>query len=367
MRTLDRYLLRSFLFNYAAALFVMVSMYVVLDLFFNLDEFTENDRPFFTTLLDIADYYAFNVPFYFSQLSGVITLFAACFTLARLQWANETTAILASGVSLYRVAAPIVVAGFCMNVLLVADFEVIIPAIAPKLARSRDDVEETRVYDLWFVKDGNRVLSAQHFRPKPEPGEIRNLRVVELAGPRKQLAGAITAANATWDPAKHRWNLVSGRHYDLSGADNSSVKPTPVDFYESQLDPDQLVLRKMVAWTQFLSTSQLNKLVDQDETRRGMVDQIKHTRFTQPITNMILLLLGISFFMSRLPRESVLNQAVKAIGTCALLIMLAFAGQHMIGAVGSVFHVPIPAAFPAWIPIFLFGPLAVWLLDSVKT
>lgn len=360
MKTLDRYLLRSFLFNYFAALFVMVSLYVVLDLFFNLDEFTENDKSLFWVVADIINYYSYNVPAYFSQLSGVITLFAACFTLARLQWANETTAVLASGVSLYRLAAPIVVAGFCMNILLVANFEWIIPSIAPKLARSRDDVDGARVYDLWFVKDGDHLISAQYFRPKT--GEIRNLYVVELAGPSNRLAGAVTATNAKWDYQLHRWDLVGGRRYDLAGNENTPVLPIPLDHYESQLDPDKLVLRKMVAWTQFLSTSQLNELVSQDPNRRDLVDQIKHSRFTQPITNMILLLLGISFFMSRLPRESVLNQAVKAIGTCAVLIMLAFTGQHLVGAIGT-----LPAAFPAWIPIFIFGPIAVVLLDNVKT
>jgi lipopolysaccharide export LptBFGC system permease protein LptF len=364
MRTLDRYLLRTFFFNYLACLFVLISIYVILDLFFNLDEFTEGDAGFFGVLQNIADYYAYNIPLYFSQVSGVITLVAACVTLARLQWANETTAILASGVSLHRLAAPIVVAGFCMNVLLVADFELVLPAVAPKLARNRDDVELNRVYDLWFLKDADRLLSAQRFRPST--GEIRGLYVVEVAGPRKRLAGAITADIASWDAARRRWNLTNGRHYDLSGSDVATVKPTRLDYYESQLDPDELVLRKMAAWTQFLSTRQLNKLATQDPTRRGLVDHIKHSRFTQPINNMILLLLGISFFMHRLP-ESVLTQAVKALIVCALVVMIAFAGQHLVGAVGSVIGVPIHPALPAWLPIFLFGPLAVLLLDNVKT
>lgn len=364
MRTLDRYLLKSFFFNYLICLFVMVSLYVILDLFVNLDEFTEGDKSFFNVLVDIADYYSYNIAYYFSQVSGVITLVAACLTLARLQWANETTAVLASGVSLHRLAAPIVVAGLGMNVLLVADFEILLPAVAPKLARSRDDVEGTRVYDLWFVKDADRLLSAQRFRPAT--GEIRGLYVVELAGPRKRLAGAITADIAKWDPAKRRWDLTNGRHYDLSGDDTASVKPVRIDAYDSQLAPEELILRKMAAWTQFLSTRQLNQLVVQDESRRGLVDQIKHARFTQPINNMILLLMGISFFMHRLP-DSILNQAVKALITCALVIMLAFAGQHLVGAVGSVLHIPIHPALPAWVPIFLFGPIAVLLLDNVKT
>ncbi len=40
LRTLDRYVLRTFFSNYVLSLFVLISLYVVLDLFVNLDEFT---------------------------------------------------------------------------------------------------------------------------------------------------------------------------------------------------------------------------------------------------------------------------------------------------------------------------------------
>jgi lipopolysaccharide export system permease protein len=367
MRTLDRYLLRSFLFNYLASLFVMISMYVVLDLFVNFDEFTENDKGVIQIARDILDYYVYNIPLYFKQLSGVITLFAACFTLARIQRANETTAVLASGMSLYRLAAPIVVAGFCMNVLLVANDELLLPRVAHKLARMRDDVEGAREYDLWFVKDGSRLVSARRFWPKH--GEIRGLYIVELStrrGEKGRLAGTITADVAQWDAAARGWRLARGGHYDLSGDEVSSVRPTPIEFYPSELSPDDLVLRKMTAWTQFLSTSQLNQLLRRDASRQGIIDDIKHKRFTQPINNMILLLLGIAFFLNRLP-SSVLNQGAKALATCAFSFLIAFAGQQLIGAVATVAGIPIHPALPAWVPIFLFGPLAVLLLDNIKT
>jgi lipopolysaccharide export system permease protein len=369
MRTLDRYLLRSFFYNYLASLSVLISMYIVLDLFLNLDEFTEGHKTTAQLIWDISNYYVYNIPLYFSQLSGIITLFAACFTLARLQWANETTAMLASGVSLYRMAAPVVVAGFCMNVLLVANYELLLPAVAPKLARNRDDVEGARVYDLWFVKDDHRLVSAQRFRPVT--GEIRGLYIVELStrpGERGRLAGAITADEAQWDPDARGWTLTGGRHYDLSQDELASVTPVGIKFYPSSLSPQDMVLRKMAAWTQFLSTSQLNQLVEREKSpaRSIQVNQIKHTRFTQPIINMILLLLGISFFLNRLP-EGVLSAGAKALGTCAFACMMSFAGQHLIGAFATVFQIPVPLALPAWVPIFLFGPLAILLLDNVKT
>ena len=76
---------------------------------------------------------------------------------------------------------------------------------------------------------------------------------------------------------------------------------------------------------------------------------------------MVLLLLGISFFMSRLP-GSVLTQGAKALAMCGLAFMAIFVGQQM---VGSAHWMPLSLSY--WLPIFIFGPIAVLLLDNVKT
>ena len=72
--TLDRYILRSLVVNYLIALAVMMSLYVVLDLFFNMDEFTEGEVSAFKVLGGIVSYYGTNLFKYFAQLSGVITV-----------------------------------------------------------------------------------------------------------------------------------------------------------------------------------------------------------------------------------------------------------------------------------------------------
>ena len=61
MSVLDRYILRSLLVNYVIGLLVMISLYVVLDMFVNMDEFTEHGRSVWQVLGDIANYYAPNL------------------------------------------------------------------------------------------------------------------------------------------------------------------------------------------------------------------------------------------------------------------------------------------------------------------
>lgn len=370
MKTLDRYILKIFFSSYVLSLCVVISLYVVLDLFVNLDEFTENGKPIYMVARDISDYYVFNVPLYFSQLSGVITAFAACWTLARLARQNELVAILASGTSLYRVAMPVVLASLCMNLLLVVDQEFLLPKVAPKLARERDDVEGARSYGVWCVREGeNRLLSAQLFQPREK--RIRGLIIMELnqqANQRAQLGDVITATKARWDEKRHGWALEDrGMRIKVAEAvaggitSEAEVTRIPLDFYPCQLTPEELLARQNAQWIQFLSVRDLNEMQKRPDVNLTQIAQIKHGRFTLPINNMILLLLGVSFFMSRMPR-SVLTQGAKALIVCASAFLVTFIGQQLVGATGS-----FSPALPAWLPIFLFGPVAALLLDNVKT
>ncbi len=369
MKTLDRYLVGSFLINYLLSLGVLISLYVVLDLFVNLDRFTEKGHEVTRVLANMADYYFFNLPLYFSQLSGVISAFAACATIARLQRQNEITAILSSGTSLYRVATPVIAAALMTNVLLVINYETILPGIAPKLARTRNDVEGERVYSVWFVRDGeSRLISAEQFSPKLQA--IRNFIVLELStepASHGQLEAVVRADRARWDPDIAQWRLiphgvripaVSGQEGGLFGQD--IMERERLEVYPSALTPEELRLRQNAQWLGFLSTRQLNLLAQRGDVSPDRIAQGKNTRFTPPIGNMILLVIGLSYFLQRYT-DSVLTQGAKALGACSITFMVTMAGQQMMGMLD------VNPALPAWLPIFIFGPIAVLLMDWIET
>lgn len=375
IKTVDRYLLRSFLANYLISLFVMISLYVTLDLFVNLDEFTEESPPFSEIMRHIASFYGYNLFLYFAQISGVITLFAGALTLARMQRNNEMTALLASGTSMYRIAAPVIAAGLVMNVLWIVDQEVILPRVAFKLARPRNDVEGQRVYGIWCLKDGpGHLLSAVRFHPANR--QLGHMMVIDR-DERGMLSGVITADVADWDPQRRGWNLKRGRERHvthpqdfLSGEE--AVRPETVTFYKSDLDPEEIVLRQSAQWMNFLSLRELAELRRRNVVSSAQVAQIRHARFTAPVNNLMLLILGIVFFLRREP-SSVIVQGGKALAVCATCFVVGFIGVHLIGAIDISLPLPfigsvqIPPALPAWFPTIVFSPVCVLLLDSVRT
>src|SRR6185503_13584748 len=111
---------------------------------------------------DMFDYYFYQLPVIFQQVAGVIPLLAAGFTMVRMTRHHELTAMLASGVSLYRVAAPIILMSMGLSALTVLNQEFVIsrPAIIEKLLRKHDEVKRSmaRAEPLSFMKDSDNSL-----------------------------------------------------------------------------------------------------------------------------------------------------------------------------------------------------------------
>lgn len=367
LSVIDRYVIRSLLVNYLIALGAMLSLYVVLDMFVNMDEFTEQGYPLATVVGNIFSYYWPNLFLYFAQLSGGITLFACMATIARMRKLNEMTAVLASGVSLYRIARPVLVFGVVMTGFLVADTEWLIPMVAHKLARDHDDVDGKRAYAVLFLRDGDgSLLSAARFHPGR--GDLQRLLVLtrDESGVVEQ---TLEADRATWEPPndlrlRGRWRLERGRRTTRVPADAGGLGPRgnkvvsyPL-YHDSELSPQAIQLRQSEGWIGFLSLRELDRLQRRAGPNLAAIVQTKHARWTTPIVSMVLILLGLPFFLRRSP-GNVLSDTGKCMVLCGLCYMATFVAQSVRAESAS--------ALPAWLPILVFGTVAVVLMDRIRT
>src|SRR5688572_9667509 len=196
MRILDRYVIFSFLRNYLISFFVLVGMYVVLDMMFNIDEFAEvraksaaagvepgSVAAALSFLRYVADFYLFQIPLYFVHLSGIIPLVAAAFTLMRMIRFNELSASLSAGVPLLRVAAPIILVAMLLQGLLWIDQELVIPNIIHKVSRQHDEVvsADDNSYPVQAMRDDvrNAKLFAGRYYPNANPPRMEVVDIIE--------------------------------------------------------------------------------------------------------------------------------------------------------------------------------------------
>ena len=370
IRVLDRYIARSFLYSYLLSFLVMVGLRILIDLFLNLDEFAERDRvtdqsrPTLEVLSNIFSYYGNHLFIYFSQMSGIIVLVAAAFTVVRMNRSREMTAIMASGLSLYRAIAPIVIVGLGLNLLLLIDQEVIIPRVADRLVRDHDDAVGNEPFTVWHFTDRyNNVTTAHKYYPSEQKMEDV---VILLRDDNLMVTGKIVAPSAIWDQQRGRWSLEDGMRVNRmeEGIGTFTREPTqlstPIAFYDTDLTPSEIVLRQTSQWLNLMSTRSLGKLSRRSEfVGRQDLAAIRHQRFTRPIVNMLLLLLGLPFVLDR-EGHSIWVRGALCVGVTGLFVVTIFICEQLSYSQLS----PIVAA---WLPVMIFGPISVLALDGIKT
>src|SRR5215471_18913450 len=111
---IDRQMVFSYLKAYVICLVSMVGLFIVVDLFTNLDNFTEGSDNFRQVMDAILTYYGMTTVRIFDRLCEAIVLLAAMFTIALLQRNNELLPLLSAGISTRRVVRPVLLAACVM-------------------------------------------------------------------------------------------------------------------------------------------------------------------------------------------------------------------------------------------------------------
>jgi lipopolysaccharide export system permease protein len=382
MKILDRYILVSFLKNYLISFMVLIGLYVVLDMVFNFDELTEYRQQIDSAggvagvvalMQAIAGYYFFQCFRIFTHLAGIIPIVAAAFTLIRFTRFNELTAQLAAGVPLLRMALPIVIAALVLSVLLIADQELVIPQIIPKLTRSHDRLNVTsgKTFAVHAMQDdANGLLNVGRYHPEADGGQpwMEEVDIVEVDENFIPVAH-LRATRGDWDAHARQWRLAEGvRTTNLSpaGGKTRGVTTQPAAAYRSSITPDEIALYQSGEYVELLPTARITQLLERPKSY-GAVDlqRVKHARITTCIMNFVLVLLTIACVMTREPGRIKQGIAVCVVlcGACLGTIFLSYqlAGTPPGGAEWADRW----PAIMSWMPIFIFGPIAVWLLDRV--
>lgn len=373
MKILDRYVLRSFLINYLISFMVLIGMYVVLDMVFAFDELWElrGDEHIstFRLLAQIAEHYFYQSFLIFIHLSGIIPVAAAAFTFIRMSRFNELSAMLAAGVPLLRIAAPVIFAAVILQGLLAIDQELIIPHLAPKITRKHDELHQdstSKSYRVEAMQDGNNGLLFGTYTP----GVLPMLRVVSIVEHDDlfQPVGLITADSAEWDDQGLQWKLTNGRRTTGLHPGRRAQPVEPVATYQSNVTPDEINLYRSGEFVTLLSTERINQLLQRRQVYGAQyLLRVKHFRISQLIMNVVMLLVAIPCVLTRAP-----GGLKRSITKCLILVGICFAGYFLAFQIadrapeGPQWADRWPAMM-AVAPVLIFGVLAVYLLDRLAS
>jgi lipopolysaccharide export LptBFGC system permease protein LptF len=283
---------------------------------------------------------------------------------------NELTAILAAGVPLLRVAMPIVYAGVVINfVFLPLTQELVIPSMIPELTKKHDELQDTgaKSFPIRAMQDDNNcLLNAGRYTPS-DGGKPAHLDVVDIIerNPQHSVLGKISADSADFDPAHGQWILVNGQRVTGLGADEKRSPPQAVTVWKTNISPEEIALYRSGDFVELLSTEKINKLLQRPRSY-GTIPllRVKHFRWSQLLVNVVLLLLAIPCVLTREP-GTLKNDLIKCIVLCGMCMASIFLAHQVAGnppmSGNWIQQWPL---IMAWIPIFVFLPLAIFLLDQ---
>src|SRR5437016_3758386 len=89
INSIDWLLVKGYVKAYFVCLVSLLGLYIVIDLFMNLDEFASHHHTLSGVARHVAGYYGYRMPKFFDQLCEPIVLLAAMFTVALMQRNNE--------------------------------------------------------------------------------------------------------------------------------------------------------------------------------------------------------------------------------------------------------------------------------------
>lgn len=254
MKILDRYLVRETLGPLMVGVlgFIMVLM---VDLLFTMADLIINKG---VPLWAVLKLLAYKLPALLVMTFPVSTIFGAAMALGRLSQDNELVAFRTSGVTIFRIAAPILVIGVFISVLSFVTNEKVVPhcnLVADNIIRQiiyKQPIPEVKE-NVFFKDAHNRFYHARRVNLKTKTME--NVMVYEITDerfPRVILAETATFSGKIWELKNgviHKYDEKGYLNYEATFADMKlNISEDILNFSEqkSYNDMDRKELQAMI-------------------------------------------------------------------------------------------------------------------------
>lgn len=358
MQLIDRYVLKLFLLFLAAGLLVFVTLYLTVDVMsFALRNADAGGGA-------LIKYYAYKTPSVIYQLMPVACLMATLFTLSSLNRTNELTALFSLGMSLKRVAAPILIAVAVVSAVGFGVSDQVLPRLMQKAnyveyvqIKKRPGLYSTvKTNKIWYRSE-NILFNIKTLNPQQARAQDITLYYFD---PNWDLTQLITAKEVEMKGGL--WELKNG--LVTLFAEESSF-PLTKSFVDKTISMNE-DLRDIQATTNssdIMSLGELSRFIDHNkeaglDTVRYEVDY--HAKFGFAFAAFVMSMVGVPFSVGRgRSGGTFLN-----LGICLALAFFYWVAYSSGITLGQ--HGVLPPVVAAWGPNLLMVLLSLVLLRRLK-
>jgi LPS export ABC transporter permease LptG len=361
---LDDYVLRDFFIYLGMILSSFLVLVIVFTLFELLGDILRNQVPPTVVaeyLLNVAPYLLYNV-------APLVMLLAVLVTFGLMQRSNEITAIKATGTSIYRIVAPVIVAAAVLAVALFFADQFYLPRTNKRQEALHNQIKGKpaqtylRPDRRWIFGQHNDIYYYQFF--DPDRDQFGNITVFQLDRASFALTRRIHAERARWEENLNRWVYEQGWDRSLRG---SAIAPDGFHTFDVSTFPE---LKETPSY--FKKEEREYTEMNYEELRRYIRDLQQsgfdvvrlrvqlHKKLSYPLITLIMAVLAIPFSISTGKKGAITGVAV-AVGIAVFYTVMSRAFEAM----GNVSQ--LPPAMAAWSPDVIFILVGGYLILKVPT
>jgi lipopolysaccharide export system permease protein len=355
MKKIDWYIFRKYVGTFFFIMALLIAITIVIDISEKVDSLIGADIPLSSI---VFDYYVGFIPFISSLLAPFFILVAVIFFTSQLADRSEIIAILNSGTSYYRLLLPYFYGALFFAVLLFLGNHYIIPEANKK----RIEFEGKYIYKV-------SPSAAYNFHRMVAPGEViymESYKPFDATSYRfsyeKFRNGAmvkkIRCDRIEWQPEIKKWRLnnyyirtLKGEQFKLEKGNviDLSFPFTPENFNFSKNTKETMTTPELLAHMESMKKSGQSFLEFYE------VERFRRTAI--PFSIFIMTLIGVSLASQKV-RGGLGWHLVLGIGLSALYeIIMKFSITFSTNS-------SLPPVIGVWIPNFVFGGIAVYLLKK---
>jgi LPS export ABC transporter permease LptG/LPS export ABC transporter permease LptF len=360
-RLMDIYLLRRFFFHFSLLMAAFIFLFEAFTFFELLDDIARHRVPF----LIVVDYFRFLTPFLIYNLAPLGALVAVLVTLGVMSKNNEIVACKASGISLYRLAVPLLFAGLALAASMIVLDETYLPYANQRQDALRNQIKgrpaQTYAHpQRWIFGNDEKIYNYDLF--DPTQNLFGGLSVVELDPATFQMRRRVFATRATWSDSQKVWVLEGGWVRDFTDGTITRYERFPVTSLPELSEPPSYFNREVRQASQ-MSLGALRRYIDGLHKAGFDVANLTvqwHVKLAFPLIAPIIMLLAIPF--------ALLVGTRGAIGGVALGVAIGivyWTAARLLEAMGGVGQ--LPPFLAAWSTDITFLFLGLYFFFKMPT
>jgi len=363
----DTYVLYGFVFYFMLLLVSFVLMTHVYTFFELLNDIVKNH----IAISRVLTYLFFLTPQLIYDSAPISVLVAVLITFGILSKHNEVTAFKACGISLYRLALPVLVASVVLSGALFAFDHYYVPGANRKQDAIRKEIKGKAVQTYWnpgrhwVFAPGNHNDPHIYYYNYLDPRQkiMVGPQVFELDSANFRLRKHIAAEKARWEPTLKAWIFENGWSRDFTRRQDPFFNFSGQATTFRELEETQDYFMQEVLQDQQMNFQQLSQYIR--NLQRSGIDTIAlqvrfYRKFAVPLFALVMALISVPFAFIAGTRG-----ATAGVGVSFGIAMAYWAIGKLFEQLGDINL--LPATVAAWSPDFLFAMAGMYFFTRMRT